>query len=290
MTKVLHFLATVRSGEVCGYFHAGDFIWRSFSPEYDYNRQENIRIWSDSKNGQIIGFAWILPGDYGEYFPRQDILGMPDDREMLAWLEARMLKTIPPNESRRFETGGPTVNSPYPNNALREATLKQAGYQRAADIYLQMEFKDRHRLDYCLPQGFTISSVAQGLAIAKLIENRRQHSLDRYRHLTHVDGYASDLDLAVVSSDGAVASYCICWYDGYSNSGLFEPVGTLPNFRRRGLAKALMLEGIKRLLSKEATKIFVCPQATNQAAVALYQSVGFETISCDQTWFKILKN
>lgn len=107
--------------------------------------------------------------------------------------------------------------------------------------------------------------------------------------MTQVDGYRSELDLAVVAPNGIVASHCICWYDRYSDSGLFEPVGTLPDFRRMGLAQALMVEGIRRLLKIGAKRVFVCPQESNRADVRLYETVGFNVISKDQTWFKALE-
>lgn len=147
LVKILRFLAEVRSLEVvCGYFHAGDFIWRSFSPQFEFNRQENIRIWSDTALDDIIGFAWIFPGDSGEYFHRRDIFGTPYESEMLEWLEAKMLELMAEGESKRFETGEPIINSSYRINALREATLVRAGYERTEDIYAQMEFKENSRI------------------------------------------------------------------------------------------------------------------------------------------------
>lgn len=122
-----------------------------------------------------------------------------------------------------------------------------------------------------------------------MLENRPQHNANKYRQMTQVDGYKSELDLAVVTPNGIVASHCICWYDHYSDSGLFEPVGILPDFRRMGLAQTLMVEGIRRLLKIGAKRFFVCPQESNRGAVRLYETVGFKVISKNQTWFKTLR-
>jgi len=62
-----------------------------------------------------------------------------------------------------------------------------------------------------------------------------------------IPGYTPELDLVAVSADGTFASYCICWLDPVSKIGEFEPVGTRAAYRGKGLGKALMLAGLRRL-------------------------------------------
>src|SRR5258706_14539858 len=59
--------------------------------------------------------------------------------------------------------------------------------------------------------------------------------------------YDPQLDLMVMAPDGTPAAGCICWVDPVNRVGLFERVGTRPQFRRQGLATALMLGGLQRL-------------------------------------------
>ena len=40
---------------------------------------------------------------------------------------------------------------------------------------------------------------------------------------------------------------CIVWLDSDNKAGLFEPVACLPDYRRRGLSRAMVVEGLRRL-------------------------------------------
>jgi ribosomal protein S18 acetylase RimI-like enzyme len=43
-----------------------------------------------------------------------------------------------------------------------------------------------------------------------------------------------------------MAASTIMWLDEANSSAEFEPVGTHPSYRRRGLARAMMLHGMHR--------------------------------------------
>jgi ribosomal protein S18 acetylase RimI-like enzyme len=100
-------------------------------------------------------------------------------------------------------------------------------------------------------------------------------TLDAYRRLQGVEGYAHDLDLMAVSPEGAFGSYCIIWYDPVTQIGEFEPVGTRSAYRKMGLGKAVLREGLRRLRSRGARTAVIYTSDTNEPAVKLYESVGF---------------
>jgi ribosomal protein S18 acetylase RimI-like enzyme len=90
-------------------------------------------------------------------------------------------------------------------------------------------------------------------------------------------GFHLDRELIVVAPDQRFAAFLIYWIDPVSKSGLFEPVGCHQNFQRRGLTRALMYEGMRRMVAHGMTKAIVNhqPAQQNPAAAALYRSVGF---------------
>jgi ribosomal protein S18 acetylase RimI-like enzyme len=55
----------------------------------------------------------------------------------------------------------------------------------------------------------------------------------------------------------------------------FEPVGTHPDHRKLGLAKSIILEGLKRLKSYNPSIVCIPGAAVNEGAVRLYDSLGF---------------
>ena len=90
--------------------------------------------------------------------------------------------------------------------------------------------------------------------------------------------YDPDLDIVAVASDGHIGAFCIVWIDPVNQVGLFEPVGTHPHFQRQGLARAVMLEGMRRLSQAGMKQAIVSTFEDNQAAIKLYESMGFQTV------------
>jgi ribosomal protein S18 acetylase RimI-like enzyme len=100
-------------------------------------------------------------------------------------------------------------------------------------------------------------------------------TLEAYRRMRGIAGYTPELDLVAVAPDGTFAAYCICWLDPVNKIGEFEPVGTRSAFRGKGVGKAVMLEGLRRLRAFGMQTAIVCSVGSNTAAWKLYESVGF---------------
>ncbi len=97
----------------------------------------------------------------------------------------------------------------------------------------------------------------------------------RYLSFMQSPVYESERDMLVVAPDDRCAAFCIYWLDPVNRVGLFEPVGTHPDFQKRGLGKALMLETLRRMRDRGMATAIVCAEEHNPAAVRLYESVGF---------------
>jgi len=95
--------------------------------------------------------------------------------------------------------------------------------------------------------------------------------------------YRPDLQPLIQAPDGALAATAIIWLDEATRTAEFEPVGTHPHHRRRGLGAALQLHGMHLARAAGATRMFVACRAApaHPAARALYESVGFREISHD---------
>jgi predicted N-acetyltransferase YhbS len=97
--------------------------------------------------------------------------------------------------------------------------------------------------------------------------------------------YRRDLDLVVVAPNGEMASFTTIWWDEVTKTGAFEPVGTAPEHQRKGLARALMTEGLNRLKQLGAAMAYV--SSYGMAAHATYESVGFAKYDRSELWKKL---
>ncbi len=86
--------------------------------------------------------------------------------------------------------------------------------------------------------------------------------------------FLNELNLVIVAPDGSFAAHAALNYVGANRYAVFEPVCTHPGHRQRGLAKALMLEGLRRVRSLGAQIVEVSTGDAG-AANALYDSIGF---------------
>lgn len=132
-----------------------------------------------------------------------------------------------------------------------------------------------------LPEGFQVRSVAGEHEYGERVSVHREAfhpsrvTVDAYRRLRESPGYDPDLDLVCVAPNGTFSSYCIAWLDPSTRIGEFEPVGARAAYRRMGLTRAVMSEGMRRLQERGATTAIVSCVESNAASCELYHSLGF---------------
>ena len=105
-----------------------------------------------------------------------------------------------------------------------------------------------------------------------------------YHNIQRAPLYRRDLDLVAVAPSGELAAFCTIWFDDCTRTGLFEPVGTAPSHRRRGLGKAILIEGLMRLQRLGADLAYVGSYA--EPAHALYESAGFKAYRILEPWIR----
>lgn len=109
----------------------------------------------------------------------------------------------------------------------------------------------------------------------------RRNGPDVHDRLRQTALYRPELDLRVLTDDGMLAAYCLLWRDGGAGPtavGHFEPVRTEDAFQGRGVGRAVMAEGVRRLLAAGATIVKVETYLRLEPARALYARTGFEEV------------
>ncbi len=90
------------------------------------------------------------------------------------------------------------------------------------------------------------------------------------------------------SPDGEFASCAIGWVDERLGVGSFEPVGTPPAWRRRGLGREVQYEGLRRMKAKGMHSTKIGTAGFNERAFGLYISCGFELVDRNRTYVRTL--
>jgi mycothiol synthase len=287
LRKLSTFLTSVNAGgSAPGAWHLGDLIWGIYQNTI-FNPYESIRLWEDDA-GTLLGFDWLDAPAFISHQLHPRVQGLLES-EILTWAEQYARAHPTPNEPLELWTRG------WDTDTAWLGLLEDHGFQRDEFHYLKMaQPLDRALPSPTLPDGWTVRPVGgeeewhPRIELHRAVWHPSKVTLDAYRRLRTIPGYRPDLDFVVVAPDGTFAAYCICWHDPINQTAEFEPVGTHPDFQRRGLGKALLLTALHRLQALGVQKALVTSIGTNQASVALYQSVGFSTEATEHLYNKRL--
>jgi mycothiol synthase len=105
-----------------------------------------------------------------------------------------------------------------------------------------------------------------------------------YLNIQRCPLYRRDLDIVAVAPEGEIVAFTTVWYDDVTRSAYFEPVGTMPAHQRRGLARAILSEGLRRLQRLGAARAFV--GGYEPGPNALYSSVLSADHDRSEQWVK----
>lgn len=267
-------------------WHPGDVVWELRG---QYDEAQPIRMWE--RDGLVEALAWFVgPGELwleatpaGEFF-------VP---EMISWAQDSLLRKQMASLSVRA----------FHNDLKRIAGLEQLGFERGAPESVQFELDLTQPLpDVDLPPGFAVRDGVgidpeqraashrqawSALSHIGIEDARSTFSAAAYESLRISPVYRATLDLVAVAPDGTLAANCICWADAPSGIGIFEPMGTHPDFRGRRLARALLAEGLRRLRDMGHRRARIGTAHFNTSAIAAYSSV-FRPLDQSSWWTKAL--
>lgn len=265
--------------------------WRFYeaNPAWNPRRAEGFRVW-EADGGRVVGLV------HPEYPGGAALQLHPDYRhlqgEMIDWAEGNLTAASPDGAQRQLSI----VVNEY--DLPRLLLLEQRGYEKTADyeVMRRMRFGRWPLEQPEVAAGYTLRTTRPGddgdcQRIADLLNaafRRTFHNAAEYRVFTQMaPSYRNALDLVAVAPDGTFAAYVGIPYDEDNRSGIFEPVCTHPDHRRKGLARALMLEGLRRLKAMGALDATV---GTGDMAPAsqLYNSIGFSEIYRGYIWRRAL--
>jgi ribosomal protein S18 acetylase RimI-like enzyme len=210
------------------------------------------------------------------------------EEEMLAVAEARLAA---PHDGRR-------VLSVWASDwdTARLALLKRRGYTRGR----WTDHQWRRDLNGPIPQvpipaGYTVRALgdvdelparswASWRGFHPDASDEDYEGWEWYLEVQSCPLYRRDLDIVAVAPGGEIASFGTLWYDDVTRSAYIEPVATVPEHQRLGLARANISEGLRRVQRLGATRAFV--SGFEPAPNALYSSVLSPEHDRSEQWVK----
>lgn len=252
-------------------------------PNLDFGSLGKIRLWEDDR--KLVGVAYY-ESTLGEAFfaVRPEYAALKP--ELLDYAMAE-LSQVDADGTRTLRAYIADVDPDF------EAIARARGFELDPDAARPISFLDTPEgfaPDLRLPPGYRITTLAEDNDLTRMhrvlwrgfnhpgeppaegiLWRRQMQSSPFFRH---------DLTLAVVAPNGDWVSFCGMWFEPHNRIALVEPVATDPSYRRLGLGRAVVLDGIRRCADLGARIAFV---GSDQA---FYKSFGFEVSVVERAWLK----
>ena len=142
-----------------------------------------------------------------------------------------------------------------------------------------------------VPAGFKLLSLADENDLAKVdrvLHRGFDHpgeppadGIEGRRKMQSAPNFRKDLTIIVKSPEGAYAAFCGMWFEPAGKFAYVEPVATDPDYRRLGLGRAAVLEGIRRCGELGATIAYV------GSGQDFYKSFGFRELFSRYAWTNV---
>lgn len=261
----------------CGYLHPGDIAHRLFNGNRFFQPSDVLVVWEDSAG--VAGWVLIAPRHAGfDAQVRPNLRGGTFERSILA--EARDT-TIEVMRQREI-AGERLVTDAFRCDTVRSDLLVELGWEPAGgEPWVLNRVSLSEAEEPAVATGYRIRTV-RGPEEAGLVAAVHSASFgsvwteDLYRGVMTAPGYDPGREFVVEAPDGTLAAFTVTWHDEENRVGLFEPVGTHPAHRRRGLGRAMLLFAMRRMAAAGMTHALVVNEGDNDGSRALYRSCGFE--------------
>jgi len=251
-------------------------IWAGWRLAYlelhgDASWQEHVALWEEG--GEVVAAALV-----GESATDGVLLCLPSRAELvprlLAWLEPRGLTL----EAR-------AANAEL-GSALRERgwEVVPGGFHRPREKAL-----GPHDEEVALPPGLRLEELEDDRIERYNVAVRAAFghvggSPEEYAVVRRGPSAVHELGLVAVDGDGRVVSFAETWLDRDNLISEYEPVGTIPELQKRGIASALMRESENRLRRLGCRLATVHSWSTMEGANRLYESLGYRAVDRQEVW------
>jgi len=248
--------------------------------------ESQIGIWELEQ--EIVGVVNSEGEDDGEAFFQIAHEHLPDNilREMFAFCETHLRKEE--NGVRRVYLRIPADDQRIEQMALSRNYVKQPGVEHVAELNLEQHPLVELAQGFSFAYGDKLTHHDKGEAHAKAFgyyekSVYRERVATGYQHMSETPDYRSDPDIYVLAPDNDIAAFATMWYDQRNRIGILEPVGTMPQYRRMGLARASIMQLANQIRGEGGSKVYV------GSGQDFYRRLGFQVRDRYGVWVKEVK-
>ena len=253
---------------------------------YMDEEDEYVKIWEDGDVG-IVAVTICKPSGDCRFFMHPDYYEYGDTFVEAIETQAKEMKAGDSEKKIYFVV--------EECDSVREEVLKQRGYDNSGVCEHNRFLPQNYEVpEIKLPPGYSIRHVdiEKDLVLYKEVQSSvfshcNSMTLELAKKYASAKFYHPERDIVVVAPDGKFAAFTTGRMDPISKLAETEPVGVHPDYRQRGLGKAIVYEGIRRLQQHGAEAIVILGAASSEAATKLYDSIGFERRNVN-AWLKII--
>ncbi len=267
------------------YIHCGDLNWWLYYPPLERDYWSDIHLWDDPEHPrQLLGWALISADWVGfDVYVQPELRSSERAMEMYQWAETKACEI-----AHQCGKKASHVLWIRHDDQVMDRHLRQQGYRLGKGMVHLVRNLDKKIPPVEKNEGFLVRECEGEPEVER--RARAQYGafgssapleqyLKRFRKFMRSPVYDHNLDIVAVAADGQIGAFCIVWMDQVNQVGLFEPVGTHPDYQRKGLGRAVVLKGLSRLSERRMKQAIVSTYEDNVAAIKLYESVGFQIIT-----------
>jgi GNAT superfamily N-acetyltransferase len=256
------------------------FEYAHTHPAFQHRLAHRFGLWEDG--GRLVGVA-CFEMNIGESFLVTDCEHTSLLPEMLEFAE---------RELSAEDNGRRTLAVWVTDKESEKIKLLSAnGYKRVYAEPVRIFFYDKPFPDARLPSGYSIISLEDENDYKKINDclwkgfdhgDEPDDDLDGRMLMQSGPNFRKDLTTVIKAPNGKYACFAGMWFDEVNKYAYLEPLATVPEHRRKGLATVALAEGIRKTKALGATYCF-------GGVPEFYTALGFETVCSRELWKKELR-
>ena len=241
------------------------FEWMMEHPDFDASLKSSIGLWTEGK--KIIGAAI-----YDMYFGEAFVGALSEYSFLLPEILDYAFSELKDSEGLAIAIG---------EECLQETEVAiQRGFSPIEQTETMMRIDLNTDFPVQPPTGTTIESFDPGdnlVAFQWLLWQGFDHGNERTEFeqaeqtvTKKRKHFNQDLSLVAISPEGEMTAYCCLWFHEGTDYAYVEPVCTIPAWRGKGIAKALLYEAMNRVHVLGAQCAYVISDQS------FYEKIGFQ--------------